>query len=783
MRPRLWVVTLGVLFLVFLSPEIFASPPGNANYWTKIWSDEFNATNGLDATKWSWGSLPWGGNHHNSSYASTIVAGNSYLDGSGHLDLATRPGSFPATDGTTQPYSEGMAHTYNTFWYAYGYVEISANFSDATGSWPAFWMLKSGWPPEIDVAEWFASSSRMHTGLAWNNNGNTTWDDVNTYNSALANTWHTWGLDWSPGHLTIYGDSTQYWTSGGVGEVPMDPMYFILNSGVQAGYTSWWHDDLVDYIRVWKRNEVILNGDFETYYGGWNTANGAYAASAQGQGGTIAMCLNTASSGVVNSTAAQTVYGLQPNSAYVLTGWYHNDSGQNAYWPNLNLNVADAGGSSLVSTAWGANPNWSQGSVSFTTGKVVTNAVVSFQVQPTWGRIYVDNVLLRRAATVNNPNFESSYLDPYWNKSGNAWLLQTSPHSGQYAAQLHSGSSLSQEVAGLRTNTAYQLKVWATGPSWPGLQVAVTNSGGPNASLTITPGGGYTGATLSFTTGNSTTATLALVNSSQSSDYVYFADDLFLAEPLKSPWQGRDIGAVVLPGASGNRSSQIALAGSGGDIWGNADAFYYVCEPLTGDGTITARLCTEQSTSANAKAGVMMRESLDPGARHLLVDWLPQNVVETLWRTAGSGATSANWNTNVTTEPWVRLRRQGNVFTGFYSPDGIVWTQTTQQTIAMAGSIYAGLAVTAHDTAQLNESVFDQVTVDPSPLLLSAILSGSSLTLAWPGSAVGYTLQTSPMLGPGAVWVPVGVTPALAGGQYSVSVPGTGARAFYRLMR
>ena len=91
----------------------------------------------------------------------------------------------------------------------------------------------------------------------------------------------------------------------------------------------------------------------------------------------------------------------------------------------------------------------------------------------------------------------------------------------------------------------------------------------------------------------------------------------------------------------------------------------------------------------------MMRESLDPGARHLLVDWLPQNVVETLWRTAGSGATSANWNTNVTTEPWVRLRRQGNVFTGFYSLDGIVWTQTTQQTIAMAGSIYAGLAVTA----------------------------------------------------------------------------------------
>ena len=53
-----------------------ADPPGKG--WTLVWNDEFNGTN-IDAGKWSWGQLPWGGNHHNSGYASTIVAGNSYL--------------------------------------------------------------------------------------------------------------------------------------------------------------------------------------------------------------------------------------------------------------------------------------------------------------------------------------------------------------------------------------------------------------------------------------------------------------------------------------------------------------------------------------------------------------------------------------------------------------------------------------------------------------------------------------------------------------------------------
>lgn len=782
LQPLISSALLGVLAAA--APRLAAAPPGNANGWTLIWGDEFNGT-ALDSTKWKWGQLPWGGNYHNSQYASVIQPIDSYLDGSGHLVLRNRSGSFAGSDGNNHPYSEGMVYSDGIFRYTYGYAEVSVSYAnDGNGSlWPAFWSLSDGWPPEFDIAEYFSSGNYLHMALYDNTS---TWHTT-TLSGQDFGSYHAYGLDWGENYATWYQDGTSQANVASTA-VPNQTMYFILNSGVASspgpnGSARFPYYSYFDYLRLYKRSELIYNGDFEAYAGAWNLANNASAASGQGLNGSIALRLDTDSTGVVNSTASQTVYGLLPNTAYVLTASYHNDASVNSWWPALVVVVADAAGQVLATNQWGGNPSWTTGALSFTTGSTATNANVSFQLQPTWGRVYVDDVLLRRAVTVNNPGFESSYLDPCWNKSGNSWLLEYSPRSGQYAAQFHSGSSLWQEVAGLQPNTAYRLKVWATGPSWPGLQVAVTNSGGPNASLTISPNGAYTSATLSFTNGNSTTATIALMNSPQGSDYVYFADDLFLAQPLKSPWQGQDLGSVVLAGASGNRGSQIAIQGSGADIWGTADACYYVYEPLTGDGTITARLCTEPYTAANAKAGVMMRETLDPGARHCLVDWLPQGIVESLCRNATAGATTAFWNTNVTTEPWLRLQRQGSLFTGYYSLDGVHWTQTTSQTVSMAASIYVGLAVTSHDTTQVNESVFDQVTVDPSPLRLSAVPSGASVTLSWIGSAVGYTLQASPTLGPAAVWTAVAAPPVLSNGRYTVTLPHTGPGSCYRLRR
>ena len=700
-----------LLFLVAL--PLRADPPGQG--WTLVWNDEFTGSS-LDASKWSWGQLPWGGNHHNSSYASMIVAGNSYLDGSGNLVLGVRPGSFPATDGTTQPYSEGMIYSQGKFDYAYGYVEVSAKVSSATGSWPAFWMLMSGWPPEIDVMEWFKSeNNRMHTGLAWNNNGTTSWDDVNTYDSSMQDSWHTWALDWSPGSLAIYKDGTdQRWSTSG-DRVPTDPMYFILNSGVQSGQTSWWHDTLFDYIRLWKRNEVVLNGDFEHWSGPWDTRNGATVVSASGRNSSRGLRIATGSGG--DGGAEQTAYGLMPNTSYILTGYGR--SGGN-WWPAMRLGVKNYGGADINDTT--TNPSWDPLSLKFTTGPTNTTGRVYLYVPESWGTAYADDIKLRHAAAVDNPHFETGELENFWNVAtyGDTAINWGSARSGnccvRFNGSAHAACGVGQQVAGLTPNTTYELSAWSRN-SWQGTKIGAINfdSTGADLQYDISADQTYSKGTVTFKTGsNYTTATIYAWFYRTNGWANSYVDDFFLCEPLAAPWSKADVGAVGLAGTSGRRGSAFVLQASGGDIWTTADAFHFVYQTLTGDGKIVARLRSMEHTHDYAKAGVMMRDSLGAGARHVMVDWMPNGHVELVRRTATNATAVADWTASVAAAPWVKLVRKGNTFSGYYSDDGTNWTQVAAaQTIAMPATIYVGLPACAHDTTQLTETVTDNVFVGP----------------------------------------------------------------------
>jgi subtilisin-like proprotein convertase family protein len=59
--------------------------------------------------------------------------------------------------------------------------------------------------------------------------------------------------------------------------------------------------------------------------------------------------------------------------------------------------------------------------------------------------------------------------------------------------------------------------------------------------------------------------------------------------------------------------------------------------------------------------------------------------------------------------------------------------------------------------------------------------AGANLILSWPDTFSGYMLESTALLGPGAVWNPVGATVVQGGGFYSVTLsPGAG-NGFYRL--
>src|SRR5689334_316727 len=87
------------------------------------------------------------------------------------------------------------------------------------------------------------------------------------------------------------------------------------------------------------------------------------------------------------------------------------------------------------------------------------------------------------------------------------------------------------------------------------------------------------------------------------------------AQSLPSGWSTADVGDVGAAGSASGSGGSFTIAGSGADVWGTADAFRYVYKTLTGDGTIVTEVTSEQFVANWVKAGVMMRETLDPSSR------------------------------------------------------------------------------------------------------------------------------------------------------------------------
>lgn len=180
---------------------------------------------------------------------------------------------------------------------------------------------------------------------------------------------------------------------------------------------------------------------------------------------------------------------------------------------------------------------------------------------------------------------------------------------------------------------------------------------------------------------------------------------------LPSPWISTDLGAVTPAGEAAHSNGTFTIKGAGNDIWDTSDQFQFVNQPITGDAEIIAKVNSLTNTNTYAKAGVMFRETLTATSKHAMTDASAAAGIEFLTRDTTSGATTATVTTGAAPK-WVRLVRSGNVFTSYASDNGTTWTQVgTPKTIAMASTIYVGMAVTSHANGTLATGVFSDVTV------------------------------------------------------------------------
>jgi hypothetical protein len=156
------------------------------------------------------------------------------------------------------------------------------------------------------------------------------------------------------------------------------------------------------------------------------------------------------------------------------------------------------------------------------------------------------------------------------------------------------------------------------------------------------------------------------------------------------------------------------MTASGTDIWDTADEFHFAYKSLSGTGSIVARVNSVQNTHAWAKAGVMIRETLDPGSRHAFACITPGNGVSSQARIDTDNASISDNQTGPTAPYWIKLERDvaGN-FSVSHSANGTSWSPVQgaiPNRVIMSVNVYIGLAVTSHNANAVCEAVFSNVT-------------------------------------------------------------------------
>ena len=181
---------------------------------------------------------------------------------------------------------------------------------------------------------------------------------------------------------------------------------------------------------------------------------------------------------------------------------------------------------------------------------------------------------------------------------------------------------------------------------------------------------------------------------------------------LPSGWEDLNIGSSA--GSANYEASVFTLRNKATilspvpDIYGASDSLNYCYQDLYGDCEVVVRVISLPNTNAFAKAGLMIRESLDAGSRNAFVFVTPSNGANFQYRATTASTTTRVAGAGSATAPyWLKLVKTGNIYAAYQSQDGSNWTLIdSNQTVAIGNVVKVGFAVTS-----MNGSIPDPVPV------------------------------------------------------------------------
>ncbi len=200
--------------------------------------------------------------------------------------------------------------------------------------------------------------------------------------------------------------------------------------------------------------------------------------------------------------------------------------------------------------------------------------------------------------------------------------------------------------------------------------------------------------------------------------------------------------------------------GPGGEVV--TDSFYFVRQPLTGNGTMTARVTSltgehvylgngpqQAGQGANnvagladwAKAGIIIKQSTHQGSAYAAMMVTAGHGVQMQYNFTGDTAGMAG-NVSAAHPRWLRLTRSGDTITGYDSADGVHWAQVgSVQLTGLTATVQVGMFATSPGYT-VTQSSFGGSNNNSGPAQATGVfdhvgLTGAASRGTWTGTAVG----------------------------------------------
>jgi hypothetical protein len=284
---------------------------------------------------------------------------------------------------------------------------------------------------------------------------------------------------------------------------------------------------------------------------------------------------------------------------------------------------------------------------------------------------------------------------------------------------------------------------------WSDSSTALSNGTVDNQWIVDGGGAGLVGNSLSVSSISETRGIGVATVVTSSPDGFNVGDLVTISGASVSSYDGTFAVSSIVNSTTFTFVTASGLAASTGGTAATNDQFNFASEAVSGDSSVSAQLVgltNADGALGTPQAGVMYRggtDNDDPFAAMVQTD--ASNLVFEYRTTTGGAVTSTSLGSVPVGTEYLEVVRSGDNFSGFYSSDGINWTQlgSTVAIAAMPATADVGLAASAGFNSQLTTATFSNVNIPAGPTVAQAAaaaanpVTGTTTTLSALGSENG----------------------------------------------